>query len=237
MSGGTIHLSTPQREENVIKQVTGLPENNKQRAALKFVYVHYPQSWHFNAEHGFLPSLKKMIAKPGVNGVGPKGELTSMLASVRSKGGTFIDPKDHRLGEYKDYVHYYPTQAGGKWYVDFCQKATVLPTGQIVWNTRDTLEPMAEFAAHIRDSGIIEPLMYEFYLGMVEAQKVKVSRLQGRADRNPSVTTKAKQAEAKLDAMQASWEKNNKRLTAKTKAKAKTAKAKAPVLERCVDGE
>ena len=70
---------------------------------------------------------------------------------------------------------------------------------------------------------------------MVEAQRVKVSRLQGRADRNPSVTTKAKQAEARLDAMQASWEKNNKKLTVKTKAK--TAKAIAPALEKCVDGE
>lgn len=201
----TIHLASPTKETNIVQETSGLPVNQRQRPAMKFVYVTYPQCWRYDIEFGFLPSLKRIIAMPGVNGVGRDGSLTKVLSSVRTRGGTFIDPKDHRLGKYMDYVQYYPTSNGGKWYVDFCQKATVLPTGQIVWNDSEIRKPMKEFRAHIRDSGIVEPLIHEFYVKMVEDEKAKLNRLYGRIDRNPSIKVKVEESEAKIKGMEKHW--------------------------------
>jgi len=201
----TIHLESPKKETNVVSITSGLPVTDRQRPAKKFVYVTYPQSWGYDLEFGFLPVLKRIIAHPGVNGVGRDGNLHKVLSSVANRGGTYIDPKDHRLGEYKDYVQYYPTSTGGKWYVDFCQKATVLPTGQIVWNNSEIQKPMKQFRAHIRDSGIVEPMIHEFYVHMIEAERAKLNRLYGRLDRNPTIKSKVEECEARIKGMEKHW--------------------------------
>tara|TARA_R110000822_G_scaffold41703_14_gene113500 strand:+ start:29 stop:727 length:699 start_codon:yes stop_codon:yes gene_type:complete len=201
----TIHLASPTKETNVVIDTSGLPVTDRQRPAKKFVYVTYPQSWRYDLEFGFLPVLKRIIAMPGVNGVGRDGSLTKVLSSVANNGGTYIDPKDYRLGKYQDYVQYYPTSNGGKWYVDFCQKATVLPTGQIVWNNSEIKTPMMEFRAHIRDAGIVEPLIHEFYVQMIEGEKSKLNRLYGRLDRNPSIKVKVEESEARIKGMEKHW--------------------------------
>ena len=128
-----IHLTQPQKEKARIEKPAGLPVTGRP-PALKFVYCHYPQSWAFVDGFGFLPNLAKIVAKPGVNGVPASGDLSRVLASVHAKGGTYIDPKDPRLGDYVDYVQYYETRNGGKWFVDFCTVATVLPTDEILWS-------------------------------------------------------------------------------------------------------
>lgn len=217
----TIHLESPTKETNVVKETSGLPVTDRQRPAMKFVYVTYPQSWRYDLEFGFLPVLKRIIAMPGVNGVGRDGSLTKVLSSVANNGGTYIDPKDYRLGKYQDYVQYYPTSNGGKWYVDFCQKATVLPTGQIVWNDSEIKTPMMEFRAHIRDAGIVEPLIHEFYVQMLEGEKSKLNRLYGRLDRNPSIKVKVEESQARIKGMEKHWSEMTARLLAGVKAQAK----------------
>jgi len=82
---------------------------------------------------------------------------------------------------------------------------------------------MKEFRAHIRDNGIVEPLIHEFYVQMVEAEKSKLNRLYGRIDRNPSVKVKVDECEARIKGMEKHWSEMTSKLL-----KAVEAKAKAP---------
>ena len=225
----TIHLSKPKIEEAINNTIDGLPVNSKHRPADKFVYAHYPQSWYYNSELGdFLPSLTKIIAKPSVNGVSKSGSITMTLAGVQAKGGIYIDPKDKRLGDYQNYVHYYPTQNGGKWYVDFCQTATVLPTGQVLWG--DCVEEWQGFLAHVRDSGIIRPMIEQIYMKLVAAERNTLDQILGRLDRNPHLGTKAKESRERIDGMAKAWEKRHGEIVAKAKpVKAKRQIAKVDV--------
>jgi hypothetical protein len=225
----TIHLSKPKIEQSVNTTIDGLPVNAKHRPAHKFVYAHYPQSWVFDLDSGeFLPRLTKIIAKPGVNGVSKTGSLTMTLAGVQAKGGTYIDPKDKRLGDYKDYVHYYPTQNGGKWYVDFCQTATVLPTGQVLWG--ECNEEWRGFLLHIKNSGIISPMIQEIYIKLVEGERNALDQLLGRLDRNPHLGSKVDKSRARLDGMAKAWAKIHGEVVAKAKpVKAKRRVAKVDV--------
>ena len=121
----SIHLSQPKTDVQAVQSRNGLPTHRPgQRARARFVYVVFPKSWEYVAGFGFLPVMRSLTAKPGANGVPASGSLAKPIASAIQKGGTFIDPKDQRLGEYMDYVQFYDTQTGGKWYVDFCSKVT-----------------------------------------------------------------------------------------------------------------
>jgi hypothetical protein len=219
----TIHLSSPKTEEAVTNNKSGLPVGGKNRPALKFVYVHYPHAWSYEEGFGFLPLLSKIIAKAGVNGVSSKGSLTMTLAAVGQKGGTFIDPKDTRLGDHMNYVEYYDTQNGGKWYVDKGVKATILSTGAIYWNTKDMKDTFMEFRKGIRDSGIIAPPLQEIYVSLVERQRAAIDQLYARLDRNPHLKTKVDKAEADLAGMEKAWAKLTKKATTKTTPTSKVA--------------
>tara|TARA_R100000655_G_scaffold67064_2_gene105462 strand:- start:494 stop:1180 length:687 start_codon:yes stop_codon:yes gene_type:complete len=203
-----IELNQPQREVEVVQKREGLPVSAKNRPGLKFVYIHYPQAWIFDLKRGFIPRLSKIYAKPGVNGVDRNGDMTVTLAHVERKGGTVVQPKDVRLGEYKDYVHFYKTRTGGKWYVDFCQKAVVLPNDQIVWNDSELEEPMRDFAKHVLDCGIVKPILKEVYMQMAEAERAKLDNLYGRLDRNPHLKVKVDECEERIIAMDECWEKS-----------------------------
>lgn len=223
-----IQLNKPIKEESVIQKAEGLPVSAKQRPASKFVYAHYPHSWGYDLDRGFLPMLAKIIAKPGVNGVDKNGGLTMVLAGVNSKGGTYIDPRDKRLGEFMDYVQYYPTQTGGKWYVDFCQTATVLGTGQILWNTTDSVEPWKDFLCHVRDCGILSPMIHGVFVGLVEKERAKIDQLYGRLDRNPHLKSRLEHFQARLEGMEKAWESATAELS-KTVAPRKMKRKKAKI--------
>lgn len=220
-----IELNQPQREVEVIQKRDGLPVSARAKPGLKFIYVHYPMSWIFDVERGFIPRLSKVYAKPGVNGVSKNGDMTVTLAHVEKKGGTVINPKDHRLGDYQDYVHFYRTRTGSKWYVDFCQKAVVLPNDQIVWNDSETEGPLKDFAKFIADSGMIKPLIKEVYMGLLEAERAKADTLYGRLDRNPHLKKTVDLCEERIDAMVLAWDEIEKSLGALSK----TTKAVEPV--------
>ena len=167
--------------------------------------MHYPKSWTFDRELGFLPRVKKIKARPGLNGCKRNGSLALTLARVTEQGGTIIEPKDERLGKYMDYVHFYPLRGGGKYYVDFNAEAVVLPNDEVIWNTSEQREQWSEFMAFLRDSGIIRPLIKEVYISMVERQRKKIHSLFGRLDRNPHLAKRLQDAEADLAAMEKHW--------------------------------
>ena len=201
----TVRLRKPEKEQSVIRQDEGLPTGPRTKQTFKFVYVHYPKSWTFDRELGFLPRVKKIEARPGLNGVRQNGSMALALSRVTEQGGTIIEPKDERLGEYQDYVHFYPLRGGGKYYVDFNAEAVVLPNDEVIWNTAEQREQWFTFMAFLRDSGLVRPLIKEVYISMIERQRKKIHSLFGRIDRNPHLAKRLEDAEADLAAMEKHW--------------------------------
>jgi hypothetical protein len=206
----TLHLRKPTKEKSVIREDEGLPIGPRDKHTYKFVYTHFPKAWTYDLELGFLPTIKKITARPGLNGVKKDGSMALTLARVTEMGGTVLDPKDERLGEYMDYVCYYPIRgSNAKYYVDFNQSAVVLPSNEVIWNTSEQRETWDIFLAFIRDSGMIRPLLREVYVGMVERERNKRDGLIGRVDRNPHLKKRLDSCEAKLEGMAASWDAHN----------------------------
>jgi hypothetical protein len=218
-----IRLTSPTAVPTAVDKPTGLPVRRGVRPALPFVYAVYPRGWEYVPGFGFLPQLRKIIAKPGCNGVGSDGRLSKPLASAAEKGGTVILPEDSRLGEYQHYVRAYDTEFGGKWFVDFCQTATVLPTGEILWGITEP-DAWNKFRAHIRDSGIVPPLLAEIYEAIIVFEKMNLDMLADRVHGNPRIQAKYNETEKKIEDMQKAWADARADLISKTKPKSAKAK-------------
>ncbi len=203
----TLHLNKPQKERNVVRNDDGLPITARMKQTFKFVYVHYPKNWLFCEERGFLPDVMKVVARPGLNGVRRDGSMTVALARVQEKGGQYLDPKDSRLGDYQDYVHFYPKRGGGKYYVDFNKAATVLPNDEIIWNKSEQQALWYDFLQHVRDAGLIRPMLKEIYIGMRELEQKRHDSLFARVERNPHLAVRLKRSEARIQGMDEEWRK------------------------------
>ena len=214
----SIHLSQPKTDVQAVQSRNGLPTHRPgQRARARFVYVVFPKSWEYVAGFGFLPVMRSLTAKPGANGVPASGSLAKPIASAIQKGGTFIDPKDQRLGEYMDYVQFYDTQTGGKWYVDFCSKVTVLSSGELIWNTKESVLEFAAFRRHIVDAGIVPPMLPEIYDWLIARAESRATQLLTRADSSPHLLKKHDDASAIVQSMRDEWSKMNGRQLADPK--------------------
>lgn len=225
-----LKLSQPTREVASVQQNEGLPLLRGQNPGMKFLYCVYPRGWSFHPSFGFLPDLKKLTAKPGCNGVSDNGDLTRTIAGVNSKGGVVLDPNDPRLGDYQGYVQYYSTQCGRRWYVDFCQEATVLPSGEILWTISEDLgeDPWNSFRLQVRDSGIVPRLVKEVYLAMESRMQRELDSLSGRLSMNPALTKRYEEKAQELEAMRKAWDD----YTPKKKKRAPKKKTAQPALQR-----
>lgn len=233
MQQGTVRLTQPKREKAHVREVHGLPIRRGTKPGKRFVYVHYPKSWEFvGGDHGFLPIPKRVVAVPGCNGIGKNGDLTPVIIGVTQKGGTYIDPTDNRLGEYEGYVQYYDCDNGQKWYCDFCAEATVLPDGEIIWDSKPG--EWEKFRATLRDSGIIQPLIPEIYRMLLEKHSKRTERIGSKLNRNPHLQNKYDAELKKLEDMKACWEsmRQEKLKVAKTKPKAARRKVADPLKAR-----
>jgi len=204
MMNKAIRLTQPTKEASYVRRNEGLPLRAGRKPAERFVYCHYPKRWEYDMNHGFLPTLSKIPARPGVNGVRKDGDLTPVLTVIQQKGGTFINPTDKRLGEFQDYVQYYTCENGAKWWVDSCMEAVILPGRQIVWKSK----PGAwdNFRIHLRDAELIDQLLPEVYDLMVEKQRKKIDRRAARAGLSPVYKAQYDSEVDKLASMQATWE-------------------------------
>ena len=229
-----IVLSQPARDVSTVETPDGLPVPRGKVPPPKFVYVTYPRSWSWaGPEHGFLPELCRVVAKPGCNGVGEDLDMSRVLAGVSSKGGTYIRPGDERLGEFADYVRYYTTRDGRRWYVDFCEVATVLPNDEVLWDTGEEVQAQwLAFRAAVRDSGIISPMLVQIYEALHARQKREVNGLAARIHSNPQLTHKYEEAVQTLADMEAAWGANNAKLAKKAKAKKPKGTAKKKTTKR-----
>ena len=210
-----IRLTTPTAVPTAVDKPTGLPIRRGARAGLPFIYAVYPRGWEYVEGFGFLPQMRKIIAKAGCNGVGSDGRLSKPIAAISEKGGTVIMPEDSRLGDYQHYVRAYDTEHGGKWFVDFCQTATVLPTGEILWGVTEP-DAWNNFRAHIRDSGIIPPLLAEIYEVIVVSEKNQLDQLADTVHGNPRAQAKYDKLEKRVQAMQDYWAAEREKLIAAT---------------------
>ena len=199
-----MRLTKPQKEVANIEAPSGLPVPKGKNPAHKFVYVVYPRGWDYHPDYGFLPQLKKIIAKPGANGVNKHGDMSKVLASVAQKGGTYISPTDNRLPEeYRNYVQYYDTTCGRRWYVDFCSQVAVLPNGELLWSA--TPGEWDKFRAAIRDSGIIPDMLPEIYQGLKVSKEKILARIAITMHGNPVRTAEYEKSKAALEHMEKFW--------------------------------
>lgn len=204
----TLHLNKPKRDEMTVDTRLGLPVAGRNiRPQKRFAYIVYPKSWEYVDGAGFLPVLRRIVAMPGANGVNRRGSISRAVSTAIEKGATYIDPKDPRLGDFMDYVQYYDTDTGGKWFVDFCQKATILPGGEILWNADEAVEEMKVFRRHLVDQHIVPPMVNEVFLWLLNREQRTHDNLLARSAQNPHLAKRAEQVAKRIEAMRAEWEK------------------------------
>lgn len=220
----TLHLTKPQKEQIQTREDEGLPITHRTKQTFRFIYIHYPKSWIYDLERGFLPDITKIIARPGLCNVRRDGNMTLALAQVREKGGVILDPKDERLGQYMDYVHFYPIRGGGKYYVDFNKAATVLPNDEIIWNKSELRDSWYDFLLYVRGTTLVRPMIREIYLSLREKEQDKLNGLLSRFDRNPHLKHRIKIAEDRLAGMDKHWEEYSKSLAPAEGAQPRTPK-------------
>ena len=189
-------------------EATGLPPAF---ANYPFVCVHYPHGWAYSEEWGFVPELSEIVSKPGVNGVeihgqGPNAVInnTKAIAGSLKKGGRIIDPKDSRLGDFREYVVFYPTTNGGKHFCFAGSEFEILPGGHV--KQTDTSANYMAFKLHVRDAGLVEPMARSVYLKLRDMEHTALNRLVRRSADSPFYQEKVKAKEARMLAMDKAWE-------------------------------
>jgi len=225
-----IQLTQPKRDVQTVETRSGLP-THRRKPSPRFVYVVYPKSWEYHEKHGFIPVLCRLVAQPGCNGVNMRGSLAKPIASAQMKGGTFIDPKDTRLGPYTDYVQYYDTDTGGRWYVDFCAKATVLTSGEIIWNTKESTVEFDLFRKHLRDSGIVPMMLPEIFDWLLRREEEKAKSLLSKCGNNPHMQSKYDEQIDRIEAMKKAFDTMQGK-----KAKVKAGTPKRKTADNIVEG-
>lgn len=208
-------LSKPQVETARIDQDDGkLPLLKGVRPGKKFTAIHWPDSWSWDDTHGFLPSIRQIIAAPGVNGqkrdkVSGGTDMSPAIANAEKRGATHIRTDDSRLGnEFIDYLIYYPCIGGARWYEWKPAEAQVLPSGRIIWNDDEIEEWKKRFAAHCRDQRIVPPLLPEVYEDLRQKMNKRIDSLAARAGNNPLLKARYDKAVESYNAMCAAWDKS-----------------------------
>jgi len=184
----------------------------------RFVYIHYPQGWEYIAEEnpetgkawGFLPKLKKIVAKAGANGVrwnGNRLDLTGAIQGHAAQGGKLINPTDSRLPEqYQNYVGYIETNDGGKHFTEIGAEVTVLPNGRALHNRDEVIPLFLAFRKAVGDSGILDPMLPEIKAMLVSDISDRLSLIGSRMHNNPHLQARYDKWQAKLDGIAADWE-------------------------------
>lgn len=175
----------------------------KNKRAPRFAYVHYAHSWEYVAEvnpetgeqWGFLPKLKKVLAVPGANGVrdgnGGRIDITPAITGHTQKGAKYIDPTDARLGdEYQFYVGYIETNDGGRHFTEPGEEMVMLPGGRALPNSDEVIPIRRAFEAHLRDTGIVDPLLPEVKNLIVANARRMANRIGARLHKNPHLQEK-----------------------------------------------
>ena len=166
-----------------------------------FVFIHYPAGWAWDDEAStFLPVLSRVFRTPGVNGVGDDLKLNRALGGSMAKGGTVIDPRNQRLGEWTDYVVRYPTQGGGFHYAFHNTQFEVLPGGKTAIVPDDTYRA---FLIHLVNANIVDPIADMVVNGLIDTERVGLERLIRAAQSNEHRAADVEAKRARIARMEA----------------------------------
>jgi len=195
-----------------------LPITPKSKPTPPYFFAHYPNGWTFMEGHGFVPTLCKYPAIPGVNGAtldsSGRVNLSRVKQAVASGGGTVIDARDPRLiregeteedAEFFDYVRFYPMVGGARFYIEPGQVPTITARGTVIWNSKEAHAVNIEFRKHLAASGIIRPIHNVEYLRLEDEAQSRVDRARETAGNRPELAFKVEAAEKQLEAIRAEW--------------------------------
>lgn len=203
MRNESFRLDTPKADIDAMRKAEGIPVPRGKSPPPKFVYVHYNKSWEWDDKYGFIPRPKKLNAVPGANGVKRDLDLTPFVSMAVGRGATYINPKDDRLGPYKGYVRYYPTNDGRKWYTDAWATATVLGDGTVLWDTDENGEKFKQFQVWLRDHNVVDPMEPEIARMLIGRTKERLNMLRSRSAGNPHLQAQAEELRLRIDRMEA----------------------------------
>lgn len=214
----TIRLSQPKKRDRTSTEVAGLPTDPRvNRPAPPYIYAHYPQSWYWcdaldddGNRYGWLPRPKKIIARPGVNGVQDPGygrqvepeHLRTTIGGIMRKGGRVIVPEDPRLGSYMGFDEFYDCKDGRKWYVEPGQEALIMPGDRIKWNTDEVLPAVYAFHAALRDTDLVFPLHREYFLEKMDIERKKLDIREQAAAATPGLAYRAEEQRKRIALME-----------------------------------
>lgn len=238
-----ITVGSAKRRVQAKTQEDVLP-HGKERPQPPYFFSHYPNGWTFIEGHGFLPTLCKHPAIPGVNGAfldqrTGRVNLARVEQGVRAKGGTVIRTDDERLlqagetkedSEFFDYCRYYDMHGGGRFYIEPGQVPTVTTRGEVIWNQKAAHAVNIRFRQHLVASGIISPIHYVEFARLEDAAETAVDHARQRAS-SPQGQADVNKRLAFLEAMRAEWA----RLTT-DEAPAPTKAARKPRRRSTTDG-
>jgi len=194
------------------------PNIPKENRHPRFVYIHYPQGWEYVAEinpatgeaWGFLPKLKKIVAKAGANGVrnvNGRLDLTGAIQGHAAQGGMLINPADQRLPkECQHYVGYIETVGGGKSFTEPGEEVTVLPNGRALHNRDEAVNLFRAFRLGVRDSGVLSPMIPEVKAMLLNNCSERMNLIGARMHNNPHLKQRYEQWAAIRDGINADWD-------------------------------
>jgi hypothetical protein len=208
MNTSTIQLRNPETyHPRVQQEEEGLPASF---ANAPFVHVHYPHGWSYLDGHGFVPDLSEIVSKPGVNGVTIQGhgrnaviDTSRAIAGSMKKGGRIIDPTDPRLGEFVNYVVYYPTTNGAKHFCFMGAEFEKLPGGSVT--QLDTSDVHLRFRLHLRDAGLVEPMSRTVFNKLRDIAQKQANRHQTRAMNSPMAEAEYRRRVQRIAEIDAAW--------------------------------
>lgn len=209
-----------------VDEPTGIPDPQHKTHGAKFVYVHYALGWQFDDAAGFLPVLNAIKGIAAVNGVredpkNPKNLIMGRaLGSAMEKGGIVLYPEDARLGPYQHYVARYDTESGGSYYVAWCEEATVIPGGRVIWNSTEAGAEFTKFRAYLRDNGLVHDLIHPHYLALLEREINLAESLEDRSAATPALSSRAKKQRERVEAMRKAWDAYEAKLAEKVQPRA-----------------
>jgi|APGre2960657404_1045060.scaffolds.fasta_scaffold50816_2 hypothetical protein len=189
----------------------------------RWFYSHFPTGWEFveGADGGFLPILDEQISTAGVNGVRavldrngrPIGvDDAPLRTGLARKGAVILEPTDHRLGPWKNYVRAYPCVGGGKAWVFAVERTpgkvegvtyTILGNGAAV--AHDAAALFREFRRWLVDNGIIPQIPQPVYVQLMEVERTALERTINAATSNPHLAAGVKARQDRIKRMEKAW--------------------------------
>lgn len=235
MRKSAVTLTRPERSAAVSgPDRSRLPVRQGQKIPLPYVFVHYGE-WQYDDAHGWLPVMAKVIAMPGVNGVGADGSLSGTLQVTAQRGGNIIDPHDIRLlqageskedSEFYQYARFYLTTTGKKYWVEPGMEPTISANGRrVMWDKKKIGETLGRFRKHLRDSGIVQPMHRLNLDEELKLEQNRIDRLASRVGHNPHLQATLDLRKERLTQMEkAFFGDEEKEMKGGTKLKAKRSK-------------